>query len=152
MLRIPIEEFPISQFNDDDVIKSWKWLMSFISKRAWEKRKASIEHNMAIEFQDFNPLPKSLNEGTLVVIKDDVIGWYLYLVKTLIKEPHKYEYFQGARIIPIFKRLGIDLDILKNIEGIDIRVKDLLYKRKSEADALLFEILTALLWARNGYQ
>lgn len=152
MQRIPVEKFELPQFDDDDVIKSWKWLMSFISENDWRKRKAIIEDKIAVEFRTSKPFSESLTEGTLVVIKDDIIGWYLYLVDMLIHEPHKYEYFQGARIIPVFKRLGIDLDTLKNIDGIEIRVKDLLKKRKSEADALLFEILTALLWAKNGYQ
>jgi hypothetical protein len=69
----------------------------------------------------------------------------------IINEPYKYEYYQGSRVIPIFKRIGIDLELLKNIKGIEKRVKDLIKKRKNEADALLFEILTALLWAKNGY-
>jgi hypothetical protein len=93
-----------------------------------------------------------LNEGTLLVDKEDTIGWYIYLVNTLIDEQHKYEFFQGSRIVPIFKRIGIDLDLVKSIGGIEKRVRDLLYKRKHEADALLFEILTALLWVKNGYK
>ncbi|GAB5527489.1 MAG: hypothetical protein Roseis2KO_53610 [Roseivirga sp.] len=87
-----------------------------------------------------------------MAVKTDVIGWYLYLVDVLINEPHKYEYFQGARVVPIFKRLGSDLEMLKQIGGVEKRVKDLLKKRQLEADHLLFELLTALLWARNGYQ
>lgn len=152
MERIPIENFKFSKYDDVDVINSWEWFMSFISERDWQKRKASIENNIAVKFRTTEPFTEPLTEGTLIVIKDDIIGWYLYLVDILIHEPHKYEYFQGARIIPIFKRFGIDLDILKKIEGIDIRMKELLRKRKSEADALLFEMLTALLWTKNGYQ
>lgn len=152
MQRIPIEKIKFPQYDDVDVIKSWKWFMSFISERDWQKRKASIENNIAVKFLNTKPFSEPLTEGTLIVVKDDIIGWYLYLIDMLINEPHKYEYFQGARIIPIFKRFGIDLDILKNIGGIDIRMKELLRKRKSEADALLFEILTALLWTKNGYQ
>jgi len=152
MQRIPIEKVNFPQYNDVDVIKSWKWFMSFLTESNWEKRKRDIENKIAIKFRDTEPFSVPLTEGTLVVVKDDVIGWYLYLVDVLINEPHKYEYFQGSRVIPIFKRFGIDLEILKNIEGIDVRVKDLLRKRQSEADALLFEMLTAILWAKNGYK
>ncbi len=152
MQRIPIESLNFPKYDDQDVIKSWKWFMSFISEGDWLKRKALIERKIMMGIKVNKPFTDSLTNGTLIVIKDDVIGWYLYLVDVLINEPHKYEYFQGARIVPIFKRLGKDLESLKNIGGIEGRVKEMLRKRKSEADALLFEILTALLWAKNGYQ
>ena len=54
--------------------------------------------------------------------------------------------------VPIFKRIGMNLDLVKGIEGINKKIKDLLRKRPSEADAILFEILTALLWVRNGWK
>ncbi|MES2764169.1 MAG: hypothetical protein V4677_18270 [Bacteroidota bacterium] len=149
---MPIDKNNQNQFKDQDIISSWKWFMSFISQQDWEKRKADIENKITIKFRASQPFSESLTEGTLIVVKDDVIGWYLYLMDTLINEPHKYEYFQGARIAPIFKRFGIDLELLKNIEGIEKKVRELIRKRKSEADAFLFEILTALLWARNGYK
>lgn len=152
MLRIPVEEFPISRYEDHQVVNAWNWLMSYLSKEDWQKRKAEIEKKMAIKFKSNKPFSEPLSEGTLLVEKTDVIGWYLYLVETLIHEPHKYEYFQGARVIPIFKRFGADLEMLKGIAGIEKRVKDLLKKRRSEADALIFEILTALLWTKNGYK
>lgn len=152
MQRLTVEEFKFPKYDDDDVIKAWKWMMSFISVNDWQKRKANIEGRIAMEFRTAEPFSEALTGGTLLVIKDDVIGWYLYLVDMLINEPHKYEYFQGARVIPIFKRLGMRLDMLKNIDGIENRIKDLLKKRRHEADALLFELLTALLWAENGFE
>lgn len=152
MNRLPIEDFKIPQYDDQDVINSWKWLMSYIPKKDWEKRKANIEKKILIEFRTTQPFTEPLAEGTLLAIKDDVIGWYLYLIETLIYEPQKYEYYQGARVVPIFKRLGAELNTINNIGGINKRVKDLLKRRISEADAILFEILTALLWAKNGYQ
>jgi len=113
--------------------------------------KAKIEQKISLKFRTSPPFSDSLTEGTLIVDREDKIGWYLYLVDMLINEPHKYEYFQGSRVIPIFKRIGIDLESLKNIKGIEKRVRDLIKRRRHEADALLFEILTALLWAKNGY-
>jgi hypothetical protein len=151
VLTIPAETFKTLKFDDHDVINSWKWLMSFISQKDWQKRKYKIENKVTVEFRSSPPFSEPLTEGTLIVVKDDIIGWYLYLVEMLINEPHKYEYFQGARIVPIFKRFGADLEILKRIGGIDGKIKDMLKKRASEAVALLFEILTALLWARNGF-
>jgi len=152
MRRIPVEKLNIPPYDDEDVIKSWKWFMSFISEQDWKNRKANIENKITVKSKSTPPFLEPLTEGTLVVIKDDVIGWYLYLLDMLINEPHKYELFQGARIVPIFKRFGMDLDKLKSIDGIEKRIKAMLRKRRSEADAILFEILTALLWSRNGYE
>lgn len=152
MKRIPLEEFKFPKYEDHDVIKAWQWFMSFISEKSWRTRKQKIESNITFYFRPTVPFSESLTEGTLLVEKRDVIGWYLYLIDTLINEPHKYEYFQGARVVPIFKRLGEDLEKLKGIGGIRKKVKELINKRQSEADAFLFEILTALLWSRNGYE
>lgn len=152
MMRLPVDKVPVSEYRDKDVKQSWKWFMSFISPASWQRRRTVIENRLDVRFKDNEQSSKSLTDGTLIAMKDDVIGWYLYLVDVLINEPHKYEYFQGARVIPLFKRMGANLEILKSINGIDKRVKDLLKKRRNEADALLFEILTALLWTMNGYE
>ncbi len=152
MLRIPKEQYELNKYDDFDVINAWKWFMSFMTKEDWQKRKIDIEKKVALEFRSTKPFSEPLTEGTLMVVKDDSIGWYLYLIDMLINEPHKYEYYQGARVVPIFKRLGSDLGLLKSITGIENKIKTLLRKRRSEADALLFEILTALLWARNGHR
>lgn len=148
----PIENFNPYLCHDQDIIKAWHWFMSFISEHDWKKRKEEIEKKILVEFKPTDPFSESLTRGTLLAVKDDVIGWYLYLIDMYINEPHKYEYFQGARIVPIFKRFGVDLEKLKGIRGIEKRIKDLVKKRRSEADSLLFEILTALLWVRNGYE
>lgn len=152
MIRLSVEELNFPKYDDENVISAWTWIRSFMSDKDWEKRKSTIEQKIVLKFRDTPPFSEPLTEGTLMNIKDDVIGWYLYLVDMIINEPHKYEFFQGARILPIFKRLGMDLELLKKIEGIDSKIKSLIKKRRSEADALLFEILTALLWARNGYK
>ncbi len=151
MLRIPVEEFNMPLDQDTDVLKSWSWFMSLLSPQEWQKRKQVIEEKITVEERKSAPFSESLDKGTLLVIKDDQIGWYLYLVEMYLKQPHKYEFFQGARVIPIFKRFGQDFEMLMQIEGIRKKVKNLIKVRKSEADAMLFEILTALVWVRNGW-
>ncbi len=103
MRRIAVTKYKVSPYNDEDVISAWKWFMSFISAADWQKRKNNIEKKMIIEFRKSEPFSELLTEGTLLVDKVDVIGWYLYLIDMLIHDPQKYEYFQGARVVPIFK-------------------------------------------------
>lgn len=152
MITIPVEEFNIPLDQDEDVLKSWTYFMSLFSDEDWQNRKQAIEKSITVEVKGGAPFGESLDKGTLLVVNDDQIGWYLYLVEMFLKAPHKYEYFQGARVVPIFKKFGQDFDLLMGIEGIRRKVKNLIKVRKSEADALLFEILTALVWARNGWQ
>jgi len=151
MIRIPLSKFNIPLDQDKDVLKTYNWLMTLISKEDWLVRKTDIEKRITIENKTSTPFSDPLDKGTLLVIKDDQIGWYLYLAETFLKEPQKYESIQGSRVIPIFKRLGIDFDLLMTIEGVEQKIKVLLKKRRAEADAILFEILTALTWARNGW-
>ncbi|MGB4400178.1 MAG: hypothetical protein WBJ10_12480, partial [Daejeonella sp.] len=125
MITIPVEEFNMPLDQDSDVLKSWTWFMSLFSPDEWQKRKLAIEERITIEVKTGEPFSESLDKGTLLVINDDQIGWYLYLVEMFLKEPHKYEFFQGARVIPIFKRLGQDYELLTSIEGIRKKIKNL---------------------------
>src|SRR6478735_7331110 len=102
--RIPLERYNFTNYSDQDVIKAWKWFMSFISEKEWKSRKTDIENKIAVEFRIATPYSEPLTEGTLLAIRDDVIGWYFYLVDMALHEIHKYEFFQGARVLPIFKR------------------------------------------------
>ena len=59
---------------------------------------------------------------------------------------------QGARVIPMFKRMGADFEHLQEIKGLEDKVKHLIKKGRSQADAILFELLTALCWSKNGWE
>lgn len=150
MNRIALSRFPTVECDDEDIITAYEWFKSYLSQSDWLKKKNAIESYLSKGLQPID-FSESIANGICIVIDDDRMGWYLYLVYTYIYERHKYEYFQGARILPIFKRLGKNIDFVKSIEGIDKKVRDLLRKRSSEADAILFEILTGLLWAVNGW-
>ena len=115
---ISAKDFSFQKYDDIEVISSWEWMMSFLTDKEWQKRKSNIEKELVVEFRTTIPFSEPLTDGTLLVIKKDVISWYLYLIDTLINEPYKYEYFQGARVVPIFKRLGVDLHLIKGIKGI----------------------------------
>lgn len=147
---MPPPPFNSSQ-NDTDLENSYEWFKNFISDADWANRKNDIETYLRTAPTANNAKPTPINEGTLLAFKKDQIAWYFYLLHTYLFEHHKYEYHQGARIIPTFKRIGADLELVKKIVGIEKKMKALFKKRRSEADAILFEVLTALLWARNGW-
>lgn len=148
--RIPSARLQYEPFKDNDIKNAYNWIRSFMSDKEWLERKEKIEKDISIPFLN-HPSFVDIRTGTLIAIQKDQIGWYLYLIYTLINEPYRYDYFQGARIVPIFKRIGMNLELVKSIGGINKKIRDLLSKRTSEADAILFEVLTALLWVRNGW-
>jgi hypothetical protein len=149
---IPLSQFPINPVKDIDIENAYNWFKSFISDKDWLKRKNEIENYLSNIVRSSEPFSEPISEGTLLVVKKDQIGWYLYLVHVYLFEPHKYEYFQGARVIPIFKRIGMDVNLVVKIEGINKKMREMFKKRTSEADAILFEVLTSLLWVRNGWE
>ncbi|TBO44469.1 hypothetical protein [Pedobacter kyonggii] len=85
MITIPIEEFNIPLDQDKDVLKSWNWFMSLFSDEDWQKRKEAIEQRITVEIKGGAPFSESLDKGTLLVINDDQIGWFLYLVEMFLK-------------------------------------------------------------------
>jgi hypothetical protein len=136
---------------DTDIAKTYNWLMSFITPEQWKYKKNKIEKYLKSVLT-----PKKSREEAQVLepvaIYNDTISWYIYLAETYLYSIHKYEPIQGARVMPIFKRIGIDLEELKKIEGINKRIIRMLSKEKNSPDSVLFEITTALLWVRNGWK
>ncbi len=143
MKRIKSEKISFPTYNDKEVLNAWNWIKSFIGEKKWAERKEKIETKLSNNKQ---------NNVTTLTLSEDKIGWYLYLIDTIVNSPYKYEPFQGARVLPVFKRIGIYLDEIKSINGINKKIRELIYQRKSEADNILFEILTASLWKSNGYE
>lgn len=150
--RLPLSQFPLNEIKDTDIENAYHWFRTFISDQDWMKRKNDIETYLSTVVRTAIPFSEPISNGTLLVIQKDQIGWYLFLVHCYLFEPHKYEFHQGARVIPIFKRIGMDIKLVTQIEGIGKKMRDMFKKRKSEADAILFEVLTALLWTRNGWE
>lgn len=141
-------EFTKSHFIDPDIEKAFIWFSSFLSEESWKKRRGEIEDQITIK-----PSAKVVDVDDMVIIgsTNDKMGWYLYLIECYLYDIAKYEPIQGARIAPIFSRLGNSMQDLLKIEGLEKKVGRLFGKERNQADAILFEILTALLWVRNGW-
>ncbi|MCK9397404.1 MAG: hypothetical protein M0Q44_17670 [Methylobacter sp.] len=145
--------------NNPELQRILDWFLSFIKPAEWSERKRAIEKRL----EDIHRPKKSRQDATnyesISFQKHDkncmTMSWYLYLAEMLLIEPTKYEAIQGARIIPVFERLGTDFELLRQVGGINEKVERLLSFGKGrpiEPDATLFEILVALLWKRNGWE
>jgi hypothetical protein len=134
---------------DPEVEAAFRWLLSYLPAGEWAARKAAVEQQLeAILIPNAAP-PPDAGYYRLIGPEADQISWYLYLVETSQHEPRRTEVNQAARVLPIFKRLGSELDLLRTVKGIDAKADFLLNNPKSQPDSTLFEMLIALLWKRN---
>lgn len=136
---------------DTDIERAFEWLLGYMSPGEWEKRRTEIEQHLESLLK-----PKAseaeVTEFYRLIGGEDRIGWYLYLIETSQHEPYRTEVHQASRVLPIFKRLGIDLDQLLEIDGIESKARALLGPSKASPDSVMFEMVIALLWKRNGWE
>ena len=142
---------PFGNCDDSDVKRVLNWFLEFLDPADWADRIAHIE-GVIEDVLKINRFRQQAQEYKPVSIVKDRIGWYLYLADTALHAPEKYEPTQGARVLPVFKSLGSDFELLKAIGGIEDRVNRMLTSDREQPDSVLFEILIALLWKRNGYE
>lgn len=141
----------MENFQDLDIIQATTWIKSHVHEDHWPTRIQEIEDKVtqlthAVRDGDFTKEMQRLN------LLEDPIGWYLYLMQCLTCDIDKYEFYQGARVAPIFKTLGAHFDLVKKIGGISTKVLKMIKSEKKQTDSILFEILIALLWVREGYE
>jgi len=141
---------PLNSSFDPDVERAYRWFVSFQSAEEWSARKQSIEAALQASWQSADSSRWDI-EFFRQVCPQDRFGWYLYVIETALYEPANNEVNENARLSPVFRRLGEDLALLQKIGGIEQKVKHLLTP-KTQPDQVLFEMLVALLWARNGYE
>ena len=148
---MPHDMPPFGPYNDPHVEKSLNWLLSFEDSIDWADRLALIEErrfNTGVQQPEFRQTGYDHQNWP----DDDRMGWYVYLALAALNRPFKYEPREGCRILPVLNRLGSHLPELKTIEGVSRRVKRLLARDTQQPDAILFELLVALLWKMNGFE
>ena len=105
---MPGEISPFGDTDDMDIENALQWFLGFLNVDDWKTRAAEIERNIETGMH-----PRSLDFDAEDYVSAyggrDRIAWYFYLVDTAQHDPLKYEPIQGARILPIFKRLAVVL-------------------------------------------
>jgi hypothetical protein len=135
---------------ESTVRKGYEWLLGHVEPREWEVRRRNIQTQL-LEVAKPHSSPIGSQDFRSVSVADDRIAWYLYLAETFLDRRDSYEPIQGARVIPIFAQLGAHLELLARIGGIKEKCGELINAERRNPDAGLFEILTALMYARNGW-
>lgn len=137
-----------------DIKKALHWFLQYMGEKNWlDRRKKVIEY--------FNQMAKKLYEEPekfnvdsdkgRMAFYQDWIAWYLYLAESLADRPAVDEPSQSSRIWPFFATIGKYSEELKKARGIDDKLYDLLKKRINQPDSILFELVVAICYLKNGW-
>lgn len=119
--------------------------MAQITEQEWFRRRAAI-------LERLRDLPKGdLATAPSIRVADDEIAWYLFLCEQALTNPMCIDVSQAARAIPFFCGIGDRWKYAARVKGLEIHFKEILSRRRKEPDGLLFEVLTALAYAENGW-
>lgn len=137
--------------------KTLDWFVQHMGSDNWIERKKGVVKY----FKDQEPSWFTNDERKKLTMEDersrvsyhlDWIAWYLYLLESVYLRPFVDEPSQSARIFPIFSAIGRYITIAKRIIGIDKKLDELLKGNDNKKiDSLLFEIVVALMYRRNGW-
>ncbi|ARX08040.1 hypothetical protein R4U62_002646 [Proteus mirabilis] len=143
-----------SKMNDFyiNIKNCFNWFKNHMGDTEWNTRKKSLINyfkTMEEGFFKFNN-SKDSSENRMIY-HYDLITWYMYLADIYLDSLVENEPNQSARILPILAEIGRMINELKNCNGIDIKLNDLLIKKSNQPDTLLFELLVACCYIRNGW-
>lgn len=81
----------------------------------------------------------------------DKPAMYLSQAIGLLGDRRAYDLDMGARVIPFFKMIGSQIQLLREMKGADARGKRMLSDKSEHPDSGLFEIVAALRYAREPH-
>lgn len=133
------------------------WFLSFINPEEWDRRKRNVARYFRAQHDfllgDNNAAAIAIEEEKArIAFHEDWMGWYLYLIESIFERPVVDELSQGARIYPFFAAIGRHIELAKKIKGIDAKLNEVLNGKNNQPDAILFEIVVAITYARNGWE
>jgi hypothetical protein len=137
--------------DDPDIRRSMEWLRSLIPSAEWKQRRfahVSKLHGVGTTYPSREAVPSLPHT---YVADEDIGGWYLMLAEAYVDHIADYEPAQGSRVIPLFKVLGRDFGMLMQIEGVEERARRMLANERKQPDGILFELLVALSYRREGW-
>jgi len=132
---------------EPDLRGALDWFRSFISEEEWQERRGSAARRLYSASVGMLNGPE--DRGRFFE-EDDTIGWYMFLVDAALDHPWNYDPTFGARVIPIFTAIGRNLDLLKSVASVDVRVRRLVTSDRRQPNGGLFELLVAAAYCRTG--
>lgn len=123
------------------------WLLSFVPTDEWKRRRFAALRHFVDAVSGESPDPSG--KGRFFNDRDR-FAWYLFLGQALLDHPTIYDYMYGSRVVPVLTAIGRNVELLKNVAGIEARVRRMVGSEKSQPNACLFELLVAAAYRRQG--
>jgi hypothetical protein len=120
--------------------------LSRMSKGEWQARRRQI-----IEFLKAQPEPVPLEKAKAIRVRDDEIGWYLFLCEQTLEDPLCLDIAQSQRLLPFFVGIGERSIHSEKVKGLQRKISEALSTYKNSPDGTIFEILVALSYAAKGW-
>src|SRR6266404_5664722 len=136
--------------DDPDVQSALEWFLEIAgNRRALEQRIQAAQ-----AFYRAGSVPKGLYwpETQALVMKDDLIASYLAQADALLRDWRAYDLVLGTRIVPFIKHIGKGIDSLRQMPGAVERARRLLNPKREHPDGALYELVTAVRYARDDYE
>lgn len=124
--------------------------VSMIGFDTWNLRKEPIKEYLMKLMGPSSERKPLTDESNRLTFKKDKFAWYLFLVESYLTASTYYEFTQGARVIPIFAKIGMELEHLLKVTGIEKRLFRLTEIKDNQPDGGLFELLVAITYAKNN--
>ncbi len=122
-------------------------VLSRLTPEQWvERRKTVLE---ALNAREVN---ENLVESQSIRVREDEMGWYLFLCEQAINDPFCTDESQSQRILPFFAALGFRWQYAHAVVGVERKLDEMLHAYRKQPDGHFFELLVALSYAEAGWK
>jgi hypothetical protein len=137
--------------DDDDptrqaLIAGLKPFLDRMTPEHWQQRRAAVLGHLRERVNG-----SKLAEAQSIRVREDEIGWYLFLCDQAINDPLCTDQSQSQRILPFFAGLGARWQHAHRVVGIERKLDELLKDHRKQPDGLFFELLVSLAYAEEGW-
>jgi hypothetical protein len=143
----PPAQRPEGWEDDPDLRRAVEWLKTFITPQDWIKRREAAAVRL---YKITRGLLESADDKGRFFSETDSFGWYLFLADAYLDHSWNYDPMFGSRVVPVFAAIGRNLSLLKEISGIEKRVRRLAGSEKRQPNGGLFELLVAAAYCKIG--
>lgn len=142
----PPEERGLDWPDEPDVRQAVSYFRDFIGQHEWKKRRDAAANRLyaaSLGRVDQTDRGRFFEES-------DVFGWYLFLAEAFIDHVWNFEPTFGSRVVPVFKAIGRNLNLLLSVDGIEERARRLVTSERRQPNGGLFELLVATAYRSSG--